>query len=88
MAKYDDYLLRPDAADYTFFRYFVYNFSEHKIEPNPGATAEDQQKAEITIEIFNLNHPGVKTGRRLSFERYVRDLAPDLNDYCYRFVFE
>jgi uncharacterized protein (TIGR02646 family) len=86
--KYDDLLLRPDDPNFDFSNYFVYNYSDHTIEANPSANDGDQQRAQITIEILDLNFPDVKTSRRHAFERYNAATLPDLNDYNYRFMFE
>lgn len=61
--KYDKDLLRPDAEDYSFDRYFICNWKTGEIQPNPSANREDQKKARVTIEIFNLNDFGRDVGR-------------------------
>lgn len=85
--NYNDFILRPDAPDFSFSRYFRYNYTNHTIEINPIATLEDQQKAMSTIEVFSFNYPAVKTSRRYAFERFFQ-IFPDLNDSNYRFMFE
>jgi uncharacterized protein (TIGR02646 family) len=86
MTKFSSHLLAPDAIEYEFLRYFIYNFREHKIEKNPRSTDIDQQKALTTIEIFDLNHPSQITSRRHCLERFQTSENPNLNDFNYRFM--
>jgi len=89
--QYSEYLLRPDAVDFEFSKYFSYNFTGHEILANDSASHEDQQKALETIRIFDLNHLGLIKARRFSFNLYERektDSAPVLSDYSYRFLFD
>ena len=88
MSDYDELLLRPDDVDFSFSRYFTYNYKDHSIEPNPSAQEYDQQRADITIKMFDLNFYQVKTSRRHAFERYCKDPIPEINDYNYRFMFD
>ncbi|MDX2070472.1 MAG: hypothetical protein SFV55_18740 [Haliscomenobacter sp.] len=57
MESFSTDLLRPDAPDYSFERYFLYNYASHEIEVNPNASLTDQNKAETTIRIFQFNYP-------------------------------
>ncbi len=89
--QYDAALLRPDAADFTFERYFVYNYLEHTIEVYPLASHEERHKAEVTIRIFGLNdRKGIKTNRRHAMERFMGMKKEELNllDFPHRFMFE
>lgn len=86
--QYSDDLLRPDAADYSFNKHFVYNYTLHEYEANPQSSDFDKGRALKTIKTFDLNHPGLKTARRHVFERYQADVNPLLTDYNYRFIFE
>jgi uncharacterized protein (TIGR02646 family) len=88
MENFDDALLRPDALDFSFERYFILNFSTFEINPNPKAIPEDQEKAAISIRIFGFNHTGQLIARRHSFERYNAITTPDLEDFAFRFIFE
>lgn len=58
--SWDARLLRPDAPDFEFSRFFLWDFTTGELLPNPAATAEDQARALCTIESFQLNqkHPG------------------------------
>lgn len=52
---WDDLLLRPDGEEYTFGRYFIFDFTTGGIRPNPRATESDQLKAAKTIELYQLD---------------------------------
>ncbi len=86
--QYEEALLRPDDKNYMFNRYFVYNYREHTIEINPLAVKEDQIKAEVTLRIFDFNHSALKKARQFSQTRYIKDDAPILDDYEFRFMYE
>jgi uncharacterized protein (TIGR02646 family) len=89
LEKFDQLLLAPDGDNYSFGRYFIYNFHTHEISPNPGAANLDQQKALTTIKIFQFNHPGQIAKRRQSWERKSSPLAsPNSDDFSFRFIFE
>jgi uncharacterized protein (TIGR02646 family) len=86
---FDQELLAPDEPGYTFERYFIYNFSSHEIKPNPGAHYPDQNRASITINIFQFNHTSQIIKRRHAWERRHTFVAPqDVEDYPFRFIFD
>lgn len=86
--QYHDDLLRPDAEDYTFNRYFIYNYKTNKIVVNPGASDEDKIKAEATLEIFDFNHESLIKARENAVFRFAfdNDFQPDI--YEFRFLFD
>ena len=86
--QFDDDLLRPDAADFSFSRYFIVNYSTGEIDSNPAASPEDQHRASITIDIFDLKHKAQCTSRRHSVERFQSMPHADLEDFAYRFMFD
>lgn len=59
---FDELLLRPDDDDYSFNRFFIWDYATGKIEINPGASEGDKRRAEITIRFYGLNddHPRVR----------------------------
>ena len=65
-------LLRPDAADYTFERFFIYKYLTGEIEPNPSADATDSLRAKKTIEIFRLNAEGRPIARKRMLAQYSK----------------
>ena len=74
-------LLRPDAPDFAFSKYFLFKADSGELEPNPKAAEEDQHRAQVTIDILDLNRSGLCKLRRqwmLSDEvdrpyRFLRD---------------
>ena len=80
---YSDEVLRPDAPDYDFDRYFRWDFTLGRLNVNPGATAPDQVRALKTIEYFRLNvdHPRA----RLKEQRFFRSASNDpIDGFAYR----
>lgn len=72
LAEWNAELLRPDAGDYSFARYFHLNPLTGELRPNPGAPPQEQTRATETIRIFGLQRPGLCTLRKkqiLSLER-------------------
>ncbi|MCP9763304.1 HNH endonuclease [Lacihabitans soyangensis] len=88
MENFDPVLLRPDDQNYKFQKYFIYNYSTHKLEPNPQLSPFESVNAQKTIEIFNFNHPSMQTMRRHAYERFQNDSIKNLLDYPFRFIFE
>ena len=81
--EYDGRLLRPDAVDFEFERYFRWDFTTGEIRVNERADAADQARAEVTIRLFRLNkgHPGFR--RRELLHRSALPAEP-LDDFAYR----
>jgi hypothetical protein len=88
MEQYSADLLRPDAEDFSFERYFFYNFTSYEIEPNLDASAEEQRRAIVTRNIFQFNHPGQTTSRRHAWERWVNMPEHERfsEDFPFRFI--
>lgn len=82
-AEFDDDLLRPDAPDFDFDRYFSWDFTRGTLNPNAAATAEDQRRAEVSIRLFHLNegHPRL---RRLELEKRAGASGVPLDYFAYR----
>jgi uncharacterized protein (TIGR02646 family) len=87
--QFDELLLRPDAEDYSFDRYFQLDTKDFEIKPNPAASPIEQERASITIRIFGLNNSGQPTSRRHSWQRYynMSEEERDINDFAFRFMF-
>jgi len=85
--QYSDSLLRPDAEDYDFGKYFAYNFSSNELIPNPAASFEVQERARVTIQIFNLNHSSYKMSRKYAITCYQSN-EYEISDLPYRYLFE
>lgn len=80
-------LLRPDAADYSFERYFEYRFVTGELRPNAAASPQDQARADKTIELLHLNRPGA-CKMRMRTVKLIRAAASEeeRSDVAYRFL--
>jgi len=85
--QWDDALLRPDAPDYRFERYFEFRFETGELQPAPAASAEEQQRARCTIELLDLNRADACQVRKRAY-RDIRRAAStsEALDYGYRFL--
>ena len=77
-------LLKPDATDYTFERYFRYDPSSGRLEPDPEAPAEDQTRAKTTIDLLGLNSGSRPKSRKREANRPSE--LPE-NERPFRFIF-
>ena len=92
LEQWDEDLLRPDADDYDFMRYFEYETATGKLKPNPAASADDRKRAEVTIRILGLCRDGACTGRRNALRNYqAARRNPDddrrIDDFPHRYLF-
>ena len=91
MEQLSDSLLRPDALEYEFERYFIYQYDSHKIEINPTASDTEQAAALETRRIFDFNHKGQVISRRHSWERWHsknrHEQLEEIDDFAFRFMF-
>jgi len=80
--KFDNLLLRPDAIDFEFNKWFVINYLTFEISANKLVNKK-WQRAEKTIEIYGLNNKD-KIDRR----RYVYyNTLNFVNNQPFRFMF-
>lgn len=88
MESYTVELLRPDETDYSFDRYFIYNYSTHEVEINPAASPEDQKRAAVTQQIFQFNFSEKTMLRRHAWERWIRMPVDQqiFDDFPFRFM--
>ena len=88
--QYVPALLRPDETGFSFGRYFVYDFFNHRIAINELATAADQHRAETTIRLFKLNEDGNPGARRIALDRWSKT-DPDervIDDFNFRYLLD
>lgn len=80
---FDEALLRPDAEDFDFDRYFRWDFTTGTLEINAQATPADQQRAETTRAMYRLNdrHPAL---RKRALRQRAKDQDAPLDDFPYR----
>jgi uncharacterized protein (TIGR02646 family) len=81
--EFDEDLLRPDADDYDFDKYFRWDFTRGILEVNEHAPIENQKRAEVTIRLYRLNegHPKL---RRLEMRRKQQGADDPLDEFAYR----
>ncbi|MFK7799849.1 MAG: hypothetical protein AB8E82_20515 [Aureispira sp.] len=85
--KYSKLLLRPDAMDYSFERYFIYDYNKHLLQPNPTASTQDQQRAKTTIELYQLNTTQKQTAREAELAAFEQSNNNIVNDFAYRYLY-
>lgn len=87
---FDEKLLKPDEQAYDFEKYFDFNAKTGELEANSRASAEDQERARLTIETFGLNIAARCASRLRFFERYYNDAVclsgDDLDVLPYRYL--
>jgi uncharacterized protein (TIGR02646 family) len=82
-ADFNELVVRPDEFGFTFDRFFDIN-GEFELVPNGTASPENQERAQITIELFGLNRQALRTARRLQFTQLLEN--PSLVLYQYRYL--
>ncbi|MBK8251511.1 MAG: hypothetical protein IPK82_02440 [Polyangiaceae bacterium] len=90
LERFDDALLKPDDGSYRFDRYFDFNVKTGALEPNRLASAEDQERARVSIEMFGLNSEVRCTSRKRLFMKEYNDaigfVEGEADDLPYRFL--
>jgi hypothetical protein len=86
-AKGDDFhpaLLKPDADDYDFDRYFKFEFELGEIHPASAEGTPDYERAYETIRLYGLNDAGRPRHRRNALKRFLRDPEKIVGDMPYQ----
>ncbi len=81
---WEDGLIAPDEVDYSFHRYFKFDFTNGAIAPNPRAPIADQIRAESTIRLYDLDSEIRRQYRLLELQKYDGSLNPRIDDWAYR----
>ncbi len=84
--RFSKKLLKPDQVSYKFLDYFIYNYSTGMIKPNPARNSFDQERADLTIELYGLNDWGRPDERIKERQKFLDASNPNINDYSYRFI--
>lgn len=82
--RWDDKLISPDSADYTFERYFEFDFTTGAMRPNARAAVADQARAESTIEIYGLDTQQRRRWRLDASRRWQRSVGLLVDEFPYR----
>ena len=87
--RWDEKLLKPDAPEHSFSDFFLCDADSGEVHPNPAVSATDRARAQVTIEILELNDHHRPQARRTAWGSFRRrGLEAELDDYSYRFFFE
>lgn len=70
--QWDELLLHADAAEYSFSRYFEFDFTTGGVKPNPLASEEDQRRAMITVKLYDLDSSARRRNRLDEAEKYAK----------------
>jgi uncharacterized protein (TIGR02646 family) len=81
--EFDEDLLRPDADDYDFDKYFRWDFTRGTLEVNEQASPENQRRAQVTIRLYRLNEEHPKL-RKLEMRHRERGKNDPLDEFAYR----
>lgn len=82
--RWDNRLLAPDAKDYEFHLYFMYDFESGAIAPNPTASQEAQSQAECTIRLYGLDSTDKRRRRRLELRKWQKTNDGDIDSFGFR----
>jgi uncharacterized protein (TIGR02646 family) len=78
--RFDEDVLRADDPSYTFDRFFEIS-STYELQPNPAASAADQRRACVTIDLYKLNRSALIQARK----HRVGDPRADVGEFRYLF---
>jgi uncharacterized protein (TIGR02646 family) len=82
--RWDDDLIAPDAVDYEFSKYFVFDFATGAISPNLSALPRDQVRAQTTIDYYDLDTDSRRRGRLMEARIWCDSTAQLLDYFAYR----
>jgi uncharacterized protein (TIGR02646 family) len=85
---FDERLLKPDNEDYSFDKYFDIDWATGELIPNPDASADDRERARITINLYRLNDNGKPEDRLEELTQFdvLKELENlDIDKFSYRF---
>ena len=81
---WDEKFLNPDANDYSFERYFMFDHTTGAISPNPKATETDQARAQATITAYGLDKEPKRKYRLLAARNWSRSDKSEIDFQSYR----
>lgn len=83
---FDERLLRPDLPGYQFKYYFRHLYNTGVIIPNLRRSQVDQERAQLTIDTFELNDFGRPEDRLTELKKYRNSENPNKDEFPYRFM--
>jgi uncharacterized protein (TIGR02646 family) len=81
-------LLKPSDFNYSFERYFLFEYDSGRIEINPALSPKEKSKAENTILIYGLNKFNRPFRRKQFLKLFQNTINPDIEEFPYRFIFQ
>lgn len=83
--EWNEFLLRPDEPNYSFARYFICNYLDGELSPNPQGSDQERARAVETIRLFGLNTPERMRQRKIEMRKWQNEIDRRLLDeYAYR----
>jgi len=81
-----DDLLAPDDVEYSFQKYFEFDFTTGEMRPSSTATESEKARARETIRIYGLDSDERRRFRRESLRGWTRtkESERDLSAFAYR----
>jgi hypothetical protein len=64
--------LHADADDFSFSRYFEFDFTTGEIRPNPLSPKAEQERAAITLKLYGLDSPARRRNRLDEARRFSK----------------
>ncbi|MBK1833924.1 retron system putative HNH endonuclease [Roseibacillus ishigakijimensis] len=85
--RFDEEVLSPDADDFEPLRYFYFDTTTGEVLPHPSASAANQKRAKVTIDLFGLNKDERPKLRRLEIQKWAgqqENSNLNVDDFGYR----
>lgn len=88
LAQFEECLLKSDELNYHFYHYFEVNFKTGELNPLLNTSQENQQRAIVTIRLYNLNKLERCKARLKELKAFHPQEGDVLDDFNYRFFLE
>lgn len=87
LENFDINLLVADEVGYRFEDFFIADYTNGEIQPNPLASEHNQRRAQCTIDFYGLNTSLRARCRKKELKRFRQRNPEDdfLNDFSYRY---
>lgn len=83
--QWDEQLLCADAVEYSFSKYFEFDFTTGAIRPNSLASPEDQQRAAVTLDLYGLDSPARRRNRLNEGRRFAKCAPGEIADQLWAY---
>lgn len=82
--KWSDLLLAPDADDYAFSEYFMFDFTTGAISPTPGISPDKKERAQTTIDLYGLDREPRRRFRLMVARNWLKSTDQEIDSWAYR----